>query len=202
MLKYAEAKIISIKSKGKSVPVVELTCDVSGERIKYNITEGTYRKIGCPLLGEFIDPDSLVIVASEDERRRALASALSVLSYGDHSEQALLIKLKHRGYSKDVSIDTVRECVSLGYIDEQRQLKRMILKFANEELLGSYKILAKLMRKYYPRRAICQAISELSESGELDFKESRKKLIEKTLGDSATDEEIYKLLSRYGYIRC
>ena len=105
MLKYAEAKIISIKSKGKSVPVVELTCDVSGERIKYNITEGTYREIGCPLSGEEIDSGALECIEREDEQRRAVAKALSLIG-GDDTKALQKTFCKPDGMDFDSSLGT------------------------------------------------------------------------------------------------
>ena len=193
-------KIISVRTKGKTVSLVELTVLAGEGKTKYTVSEGTYRKIGCPLSGEIIDGDSLEKLSRDDEERRAIIKALSILSYADNNRRTLYTKLTARGFSPDVARATVEECVRLGYIDEQGQLERYILKY-HEQLLGPKKIMAKLASRSYPPTQVLKMISSLEAQGKIDFTESKKQLLEKELPSDASYEEKRKLLYKYGYIK-
>ena len=191
-------KILSIRTKGKTTSLVELTVLLDGEKTKYTLTEGTYRKIGCPLSGEIIDGDSFDTLSREDEERRALIKALAILAYADNSKQRLYSKLVTHGFSRDISKATVEECVRLGYINEDDQLERFILKYC-DELLGKKKIMAKLASRSYTPSQISRAISSLESAGKIDFASSKKLLLETKLPSDASYEEKRKLLYKYGY---
>ena len=91
------------------------------------------------------------------------------------------------------------EMVSLGYIDEARQLERIILSEANARLYGYSKIKARLMAKGYSSDDINRVTKKLVSLGEIDFKENAKKLLQKHFPDGATTEEKKKLLYKNGY---
>ena len=193
-------KILSIRTKGKSTILVEITVLLHDNKVKYVVSEGTYRKIGCPLSGEIINGDSLEALSCEDEERRALIKALSILSYADNNMRRLYSKLITHGFSKDVAKKTVEECVRLGYIDEERQLERLITKYS-EELLGPKKIMAKLAQKSYSPAEISRMIRLLEDAGKLDFKKTRATLLKTKLTDGASYDEMRKLLHKYGYTK-
>ena len=191
-------KIFSIKAKDTKLPLLTLTVDNDGEKTKYTITEGTYREIGCPLSGDEIDADALSIMARADEERRAVAKALSPLSYADNNKKRLYTKLKLAGFSQDAAKGAVRECVMLGYVNEERQIEHLVLRY-HRELHGPYKISARLLSQGYGQKEIHSVIDRLSDSGDLDFDRSRASLIEKKLPNDATAEQVKKLLYKYGY---
>lgn len=191
-------KIFSIKAKDTKLPLLTVTVDNDGEKTKYTITEGTYREIGCPLSGEEIDKDSLDIIARADEQRRAVAKALSLLSYADNNKKRLYMKLTLAGFSQDAAKGAVRECVMLGYVNEERQIENLIARY-HRELHGPSKIIAKLVSQGYASKDIHSVMDRLSESGDLDFDNSRALLIKKKLPDGASAEQIKKLLYKYGY---
>lgn len=193
-------KILSVGAKEGKTPLVVITALTDEKRIKYIVTEGTYREIGCPLSGEEIDENSLYILASEDEKRRALLKSLNILSYADNNRRNLFSKLLRAGFSKDAIEYAVRECIALGYIDEARQAQRLILKHA-AELLGPHKIKAKLVARSYSPALISKTMHELEMLGEIDFKENKEKLISLKLDEGSSYEEKMKLLFKYGYIR-
>ena len=193
-------KILSIRTKGKSVTLIELTVLIGEKKEKYTISEGTYRKIGCPLSGEYIEDDSFDSVFREDEERRAMMKALAILGYADNNERRLYAKLIGHGFSKSAASFAVEECVRLGYIDEKRQLERLILKY-HEELLGPGKIAAKLAAKSYSSSEISKMMRKLEDEEKLDFQKTRKLLLDTKLKEGATYEETRKLLYKYGYIK-
>ena len=194
-----EGKILSIRTKEKKSALVILEIATEGGANKYTLSEGTYREIGCPLSGEIIDEASLYVIIEEDERRRCLQKALRILSFSDNSERGLYLKLLKSGFDKEASLGAVEECVSLGYVDERRQIERIIRHFANDGI-GPYKILRKLLSGRYKKELCFLTLRELEESDEVNFARMRENLICEKLSEDATPEERRKLLYRYGFI--
>ena len=152
-----------------------------------------------PHKGASIDEDAFYAITLGDEYYRAKRSALSILSYGDNNEKTLHTKLRTRGISDEVATDVVHEMVSLGYIDEHRQLERLITEEANRKLRGPRKILPHLTSKGYRSSDIKFVLSSLCDSGEIDFEENKERLLDKHLGDSRDTEAVKKLLYKHGY---
>ncbi len=193
-------KILSVGAKEGKTPLVVITALTDGKKQKYVISEGTYREIGCPLSGEEISSEDLYTLAFEDEKRRALQKSLNVLSFADNNRRALTQKLLRAGFSREAVDYALKECVMLGYVDEDRQAERLVTKYASE-LLGPYKITAKLAAKYYSKSTVTKAMRRLEERGELDFKRNRAELLSLKLGEDAAYDEKMKLLYKYGYLR-
>ena len=195
-----DGKLLSIRTKGKTGTLVELTILLGTEKKKYTVSEGTYRRIGCPLSGEIIDGDSFDTLSRDDEERRALIKALAILAYADNSKQRLFTKLVSHGFSRDIASSTVEECVRLGYINEDAQLERFILRYY-EQLLGPKKIIAKLASRSYSAAQISKIIRSLEAQDKIDFAQSKKRLIREKLDEGASYEERLKLLYKYGYTK-
>lgn len=170
-----------------------------GERYRFTVSEGMYISIGSPTNGSILSDEDLSLIRKEDERIRASKKALSLLSYSDNNEKQLTQKLVRSGFSFELSDSVAKEMVSLGYIDEDRQLCRLILKEANTNLLGYRRILPKLISRGYSSKKIKEVTERLVKDGEISFKENAKKLIEKRLSKNATTEEKKTLLYKNGY---
>ena len=191
------AKIIYIKeSKTKGYLVIGVKD--GEEKIPLTVNGAAYADVGSPTLGEELDPDTLEALTKENQRFLALKKALYLLSFSDNSERNLRYKLMRAGFSRDVVDFAIGEVVRLGYINEQRQLERLILTEANSKLFGPMKIVSRLVAKGYSPGDVRVAIEALSDSGEVDFDLNRTRLLEK-LPDGYTDEDMYKLLYKYGY---
>ena len=193
-------RILSVGAKEGKTPLVVITALTDDKKQKYVISEGTYREIGCPLSGEEINSENLYTLVFEDEKRRALQKSLNILTFADNNKRTLTQKLLRAGFSRDAIDCAIRECVILGYVDEDRQAEHLVMKYASE-LLGPYKIAAKLRAKYYPSSAVTRAMRRLEERGELDFKKNRSELLSQKLGDGASYDEKMKLLYKYGYLK-
>ena len=176
-----------------------ITVSVDGENHRYTVRTSVYEEIGMPHKGAVIDEDALYALTLGDEYYRAKRAALSILSYGDNNEKTLRTKLRTRGISDGVATDVVREMVSLGYIDELRQLERLIIEAANRKLLGPRKIVPRFVSKGYRLADIKAVLVSLCGSGEIDLDENKERLLDKHLGDSRDTEEVKKLLYKYGY---
>lgn len=191
------ASVISVKLVGKKHTLVKIELSVRGEKTAYTISEGAYREIGCPLSADTILPDALAVIEKEGKQIEALKRALKILAYADNNTRTLYRKLLVAGFSKNDASYAVRECVSLGYIDECQQLRRLISVLSERELLGPHRIYKKLLAKQYRPDDILRMIERLSSEGEIDFTRSKTRLIEKHAPRDF--EEKRKLLYKYGY---
>ena len=191
------AKIIYIKeSKTKGYLVIGVK--EGEEKTPLTVSAAAYAEVGSPALGEELSADTLDTLTRENQKFLALKKALYLLSFSDNSERNLRYKLMRAGYSRDVVDFAVSEVLRLGYINEARQLERLIVNEANSRLYGPMKIVSRLVSKGYSAGAIREAMESLRDSGEVDFDLNRTRLLEK-LPDGYTDEDMYKLLYKYGY---
>ena len=190
------ATIVYIKT-GVTKGRVIIGIDADGETKACSITETTYVAIGAPTrYAELSDRDTDTLM-TEDERYRAMKRAVSILAASDKSAYTVRTKLYQAGFSKESIDDAVGECVARGYIDEHRQLRRLIAKEANEALRGKYYIKRKLASKGYRGADIDRICAELVDDGEIDFKLNFERLAEKKGAQS--DEERRALLYKFGY---
>ena len=171
----------------------------SGEKHIYTVSESAYSEMGSPYPPCEIDGGMLESICFADECYRAKSIALRLLSYADNNERSLITKLVSRGIGREVARDTVAEMIKLGYVNEKRQLERLILKEANGSLAGPKKLIPKLMAKGYSRADIDSVIDMLCEAGEIDFQKNKEELIAKKVTRGATEEEISTILYKNGY---
>ncbi len=173
-----------------------------GESARYTISDAVYSSIGRPAPHTLLGERELSVIKYADELYRAEKKALSLLSYADNNERTLRAKLIRAGFYREIADEICEKMVSLGYINESRQLERLILNEANYKLRGPLKIMPYLAAKGYATADIRRVMQDLSERGELDFQKNAERLIEKKLPDDATDEEKKNLLFRNGYKIC
>ena len=191
------AKVVYIKeSKTKGYLVIGIKD--ADEKKPLTVSAAAYAEVGSYAVGDEISPEALDALAKENQRFLALRKALYLLSFSDNSERNLRYKLMRAGFSRDVVDFAISEVLRLGYINEARQLERLIVNEANSKLYGPMKILSRLVGKGYSPSDVRTAIEALRDSGEVDFDLNRAKLLEK-LPDGCTDEDMYKLLYKYGY---
>lgn len=182
--------------ENKEKHLLLLGINEEGESARYTLTEKDYAAIGSPR-GE-IDGETLALIKRANLCYLAKKKALSLLSYSDNGKKRLYEKLVERGFPRDISQDVTDEMVSLGYINEERQLERLILNEANVKLRGPVKITLTLKAKGYSGEKIKEVMLSLMKSSEIDFKANAKKLLEKKL-PSATSEERKAFLYKNGY---
>ena len=171
--------------------------ELDGVRTAYCVDGKTKELVSDTSIGEELDLDVLFALKESDEKYRSMKKALSLLAYADNNKRTLYMKLLRAGFSKEVSSITVSECESHGYINEQNQLERLILKEANGALRGPRRIIEKLCAKGYKRPEIEEILSSLEECGEIDFRENFDKLLEKH--SDGTEECKRALMYKYGY---
>ena len=126
------SRLLYIRDAGEALLLLGI--DEEGECVRYTVSRTLYSEIGSPLRGESLDEETMEAVRSYDERRRAKKKALSLLAYSDKNEATLRKRLIAEGFSRELSDDVSREMVNLGYVNEERQLERLILNEANVSL--------------------------------------------------------------------
>ncbi|MBO5945567.1 MAG: RecX family transcriptional regulator [Clostridia bacterium] len=183
------------RSKGYLV----LVLSDNDKATRYTLREQEYTDVGSPMRGAELSDEAVESIRLFDEGYRARIFALRSLSLTDSSERALARKLALRGIRPSVVSEVVCEMVSLGYVNESSQLTAIVDRLANTDLFGPRRIMAKLTAKGYSPSAVRSAIDTLRADGSIDFSRSRAELIEKKLTRGATDDEIKKLLYKYGY---
>lgn len=167
------------------------------QKIEYTVSEKEYRELGSPLTGdENLDIEAL---AECDIRYKAKLYALRILSFGDNSELALKRKLVARSIPSKIAAEVSAEMVGLGYVDEYRQLERLVENEVNVKLIGKEKLFPKLISKGFSREKIESVLEDLISHGIVDFDKNKRLLIEKKLGSDASEEEVRKLLYKFGY---
>ena len=164
------------------------------------VSEQDYRAVGSPLVGDAIDSSALLSLLNSDMRYRGRLYALRMLSYADNNEKNLCRKLVMKGISRDVAAEVAAEMVGLGYINESRQLDRLIADEVGRKLIGPKKLFPKLLAKGYSHADIEASVDKLICEGIIDFEASRQALIEKH--QPADELELKKLLYKNGYEIC
>ena len=164
---------------------------------EYTVSRSQYEELGAPACdGELCDVES---IKAYDMKYRATLYALRILSYGDNNLRSLKDKLISRSISSSVADEVCREMTEMGYVNEIRQLERLIENEVTQKLSGRVKLYSKLIRKGYRKKDIDKVLDSLISSGIVDFEGSKEKLIEKKLPAGASEEEIKSLLYKYGY---
>ena len=197
-----KATVIAV-DEGKDPQNVLLTVllDSKGKqrKRKYELTPDDYERIGSPDTNCELSEYECRILFRGNNEKDAIAAAYRILAHCDNNRASLKRKLVERGFDEEISEETVEKMVSLGYINEHDQLLRFVLRLANQNLYGERKIYPYLLARGYEREDIENAISELTDEGELDFEEIKARLLSRRLGDDPDGEEKKKLLWKQGF---
>ena len=189
-------RIIYVRA-AKSRGYIRIGVDTGEEQLSLVCSEGDYLSVGSPLTRDEIDENTLSVLLSSDMRYKARLHALRILSYADNNEKTLYRKLCLKGIDKEVASEVASEMVGLGYINEQRQLDRIIAEEVSRKLVGPKKLFPKLLAKGYARSDIEASIDRLECDGVIDFEASKRALLDKHKPKEPL--EVKKLLYKNGY---
>ena len=148
--------------------------------------------------GDEITEDELSKIKRRDAYIRGKKKALSLLAFADNSKESLKQKLYRFGIDRETTAKIIDELTSLGYINESGQIRRMVERLANGQLMGPKKILMRLVSKGYSAGEVKRIIREMSDSLEIDFSENKRRLIEKYSVEGDTEQE-NRILYKNGY---
>ena len=190
-------RILSIR-KGRTVPVLLFAVsEGQKEPQKYAVSEEEYRALGSPAAGTLLTEEECDALVTYDERHRAHAAAIRILEFSDNNPRQLTRKLLSRGFSRETAERATAEMVERGYIREGDQLRRAVLAAAGK-LWGPRRITAALTAHGFDKREVEETLSRLVDEGEIDFRASRRRLLEKT-GKDKDPTKLRAMLYRYGY---
>lgn len=186
-------------AKGKKEGVLRMKFSADGVTRTLTLTEEEYCDLGCPLRDEELSEDALFFLSEKEKYETAKEAALRLLSYADNNRRTLIRKLTLKGHARETAERVAEEMISLGYINEERQLEHLIESAANRGLYGPAKITAKLLSRGYAAADIRRVFLRLCEEGVISPEENREALILKKLGTAPDPDEKKQLLYRYGY---
>ena len=176
-----------------------LSLAIGGEEsANYTVNSKVYLEIGSPSVGDILTDEQIYRICEYDEYYRAKKKALAILAYADNNRRNLAMKLSRAGFGRDLTDRVVSEMVELGYIDERRQLERLITVEANGKLRGPLRVIPSLVNKGYSSSDVRAVMHALMESGEVDFRKNAMTLLNKKL-PTADPEERKKFLYKNGY---
>ena len=178
---------------------ISIIVSEDGEEKTYTVRVSVYEELGSPKKAAALTEENMHILRDADEYYRGKRAALSILSYGDNNAKTLLEKLCRRSISEETGKKIVGEMISLGYIDEKRQLERLILEDSNRKFLGPRKIFPRLLAKGYSASDIKEVYNNLSRTGEINLHENKERLLEKHFGSDRDAENVRRILFKYGY---
>lgn len=191
--------ILAYVKQGKEPGRVTLGLNYGNETKAISVSEKVYMSLGGPVKGTVIYPEVIEELKLDDARFKAMKKALSILAVSDNNRFSLSMKLHKASFPKEVIEEVVERCMSLGYIDELKQLKRLVPDEANRNLRGPRMIRQKLVAKGYSGADVDLVISEMVASGEVDFSRNFNLLCEKR-GCVSEDAKIV-LAFKQGYPR-
>ena len=190
-------KVLSV-GKSHTAPILLHAAREGEETVGYRLSEGEYRTLGAPAVGDILSEEAAERLAAYDARHRARSAAARILSFGENNRAMLIRKLRTRGFAAELAEAVADEMCERGYIREGDQLERAVLS-AVKKLWGARRIADALAAKGFDRVEVTACIDRLEAAGEINFQESRRALIEKKLPADANCNERRALLYRYGH---
>ena len=189
-------KIIYIKEKTKNLLLLGISEE--GESARYTVSSDLFASLGCPKVGGEVSESLMEQVKEYDLEYRARKKAVDLLSIADNNKKSLKMKLVRSGFDRELSERVVLEMSERGYINEDRQLQRLILAEAGKRR-GTKRIVSFLSSKGYSVNDIKKNIAALTESGEVDFAKIKEEIILSAKENGQSYDEIKKLLYKQGF---
>ena len=141
--------------------------------------------------------DNIEELKYKSDFKRAKSRALWYLSRSDHSEKALIDKLRRGGFSEQASADAVARMAELGLINDEAYAKRLA-EYLTSSGISKREAEQKLIAKGISRE-LARAFTESDE----DEKDKIKYLLEhkysKKLGDEESVKKVFAALIRKGF---
>ena len=183
-----------------------------GVVVKIRMTDGEFRETRSLVLSELEWARLGLAVGDElDEARfdalecaaeycEAMRRGAELLSYGANSRSALAIKLRRRGYDRQLCERVAAELYAKGYINESADAEG-IVRSCLARGYGKKRIVIKLRERGYENEVIARVLDGLDD---VDFAESCAALIRKRCGGElptqrAEYDKLVAAMVRYGY---
>ena len=198
MKEIGPGEVRAVKRAGKDAVSLTVALDGGGE-VSLSVPASLYERLGAPGVGTSLSDTVLPELVRASEYRLACRHAIRILEYGDNNARTLRDKLIRKGVSREIAAETVERMVSLGYIREGEQARRLAVGYARRNLWGERKIVSALIAKGYSRPDADAAVRDAVDGGEIDFGEIKKTLSKRCRSRGLPDEKIRATLWRYGF---
>ena len=198
MKEIGSGVVSAAKRAGKDAVSLTVALDGGGE-VNLSVPASLYERLGAPGVGTTLSDTALPELVHASEYRLACRHAIRILEYGDNNARTLRDKLIRKGVSREIAAEAVERMVSLGYIREAEQARRLAVGYARRNLWGEKKIVSALIAKGYSRPDADAAVRDAVDEGEINFGEIKKTLIKRCRSRGLPDEKIRATLWRYGF---
>jgi len=139
----------------------------------------------------------------DPHQKKALNTALRILTRRDHSKYELVQKLKQRGFTEDVIDHAILSCVRFDYINDERTA-RLCIRQLKRKGYGLKRIRLELNKKGLRGRRIQGILNE--SVSEKDERESAERLVKKNIKRFEREKDplkrrdkIYRFLHARGF---
>ncbi len=131
---------------------------------------------------------------------KAKMTAMSYLSYKDRSKKEVIRKLKEKGYTREVTKQTLKFLISYGYINDLEFSKKFVKQRVNSKGYGKFKVVRELREKGIADEIIERVTENIGESEEeMALVLARKKAKNLDLSEYKDKQKLFAYLQRRGY---
>lgn len=170
---------------------------------KYCISIADFKLLGYPTADKTeqypfcIDRDEYEKIEFMAEKLRAVKYLSYLLSFSDKSEKMLMMKLKEKEYSANVSMAALEVMKKSGLVNEAEICGRKMQTYAREKCYGPFRIKRELVMKGFSE----SSINEAFEATDIDFDEVLRELCRRLVVKRRIDDKrkLCERLMRYGY---
>jgi len=140
---------------------------------------------------------------SNDSYRKALNTALRILTRRDHSKHELSQKLKTRGYAGEIIDKVISECERFDYIDDERTTQIFIRQLQRKgygRKRIQFELNSKGLRGEHLQAVLSKSISDADEcqSAEKIFRKQARRF-DREKDSIKRKDKIYRFLYRRGF---
>ncbi len=131
---------------------------------------------------------------------KAKMTAMSYLSYKDRSKKEVIRKLKEKGYTKEVTKQTLKFLISYGYINDLEFSKKFVKQRVMSKGYGKFKVVRELREKGISDEIIEMVTENIGESEEEKaLLLAQKKARSLDLNEYKDKQKLFAYLHRRGY---
>ncbi len=131
---------------------------------------------------------------------KAKMTAMSFLSYKDRSKREVIRKLKEKGYTKEVTKQTLKFLISYGYINDLEFAKKFVKQRVGVKGYGKFKVVRELRDKGISDEIIEKVTENIVETEEeMALTLAMKKARSLDLTEYKDKQKLFAYLQRRGY---
>ncbi len=186
-------------SAGIAVKLEHISGDELSDNLDFLISRENWLDMKLAV-GDEIGKSEFAALTRAGVMLRAISRTLKILSYSDHSRNALIRKLANFGFERDIAEDAADYAEKHGYINEKEQACRAAEMYVKNKYWGKKRIAAELMSRGYSKESILFAASSITNEEYLNAlkKIMRRKFAAATEGTQLS-REMLSYFARLGY---